>query len=312
MIYLGLLGMLTAAAFAQVRTGPMAEPGRDNLPGQILGANDLVAVSVYEAPELTRTVRVSPDGRIRLPLIREPLAAEGLLPAQLEASIAEILVAEGILVDPVVSVTVAEYHSRPISIMGAVKKPVTFQAAGPVTLLEALGRAEGLTADAGPEVILSHPPRPDGARPLLQRIQVRELIDQARPELNLTLRGGEEIRVPEAKKIFIAGNVKRPGAILVRDGTPITVLKALSMSEGLTPFYKKTVFILRPEENGEKREIAVDLRSLLKNTSEDVELRPDDILYVPDDSARRTTMSIIDRAATFSLGTISGVLVWRR
>jgi polysaccharide export outer membrane protein len=290
----------------------MAESGRENLPGQKLGANDLVAVSVYDAPELTRTVRISADGRIRLPMVKEPVPAAGLLPSELEAAVAEVLKDQGILVDPVVSVTIAEYHSRPISVMGAVKRPTTFQAAGPVTLLEAMGRAEGLSPDAGPEIILSPPLRPDGTRPLPSRIQVRELIDEARPELNVVLQGGEEIRVPEAKKIFIAGNVKRPGAILVREGSPITVLKALSMAEGLTPFYKKTVYILRPDETGTKREIAVDLSRILKNVSEDVPLVADDVLYVPDDAAKRTTVSIIDRATTFSLGTISGVLVWRR
>lgn len=305
--------ILTAGAvLGQQRVGPMAESGRDNLPGQKLGPNDLVAVSVYDAPELTRTVRVSADGSIRLPMVAEPVPAAGLLPAELEVSVVNALKDKGILVDPVVSVTVAEYHSRPISLMGAVKRPTTFQAAGPVTLLEALGRAEGLSADAGPEIVLSPPLRADGTRPLPRRIPVRELIDEARPDLNVLLQGGEEIRVPEAKKIYIAGNVKRPGAIQVRDGSPITVLKAVSMAEGLSPFYKKTVFILRPNDDGTKREIAVDLSRILKNVREDVPLEPDDILYVPDDAGKRTTMSIIDRAATFSLGTMSGVLVWRR
>jgi polysaccharide export outer membrane protein len=309
-----MLPLLLAAGIglAQQRVGPMSESGRENLPGQKLGPNDLVAVSVYDAPELTRTVRVSSDGFIRLPLVREPVGAAGLLPAELEIKIAKILKEEAILVEPVVSVTVAEYHSRPISVMGAVKRPTTFQAVGPVTLLEALGRAEGLALDAGPEIVLSAPPRPDGTRPLPRRILVRELIDEARPELNVPLEGGEEIRVPEAKKIYVAGNVKRPGAIPVRDGSPVTVLKAVSLAEGLSPFYKKTVYILRPGEDGAKREIAVDLSRILKNVREDVPLEPDDILYVPDDAGKRTAMNIIDRAATFSLGTVSGVLVWRR
>lgn len=307
-----LAAILASTLAAQQRSGPMAETGRENLPGQRLGPNDLVAVSVYDAPELTRTVRVSADGLIRLPLVKETVTAAGLLPAELEVLIANILKKEEILRDPVVSVTVAEYHSRPISVIGAVRRPTTFQAAGPVTLLEALGRAEGLAPDAGPEIVLSPALRPDGTRPLPQRIPVRELIDEARPERNVLLTGGEEIRVPEAKKIYVAGNVKRPGAIPVREGSPLTVLKAVSMAEGLSPFYKKTVYILRPNEDGTKREIAIDLSRILKNVREDVPLEPDDILYVPDDSGKRATMNIIDRATTFSLGTISGVLVWRR
>ena len=56
--------------------------------------------------------------------------------------------------DPFVNVTVAEYNSRPISVMGAVRKPITFQAVGQVTLLDALARAEGLAQDAGTEILI--------------------------------------------------------------------------------------------------------------------------------------------------------------
>lgn len=291
--------------------GPMSEMGKENLPGQKIGPNDLIAISVYDAPELTRSIRVSADGTIRLPMLKERLRAQDLLPTELETVIVDALREEGILVDPIVVVTVAEYHSRPISVMGAVKKPVTFQAAGNVTLLEALGKAEGLTSDAGPEIILSRANPQSLTTPLIQRIAVRELIDQARSDLNYQLFGGEEIRVPEARKIYVAGNVKKPGAIPVRDGSPITVLKALGISEGLTPYYKQTAYILRPDETGTKQEIPVELKQILARKSEDVALQPEDILYVPDDNKKRVTINIIEKAAGFSTATISGFLIWR-
>jgi polysaccharide export outer membrane protein len=66
----------------------MEDAGKANLPAQATGVNDLVAVSVYRSPELTRTVRVDTDGTIALPLLNEPVRAEGLKPAQLEKAIA--------------------------------------------------------------------------------------------------------------------------------------------------------------------------------------------------------------------------------
>ena len=120
-----------------------------NLPAQRIGANDLLAITVYGAPELTRTIRVSDDGLIRLPMVKRKIEARGLMPGELEQRIAAALVAEEILVDPAVTVNVAEYHSRPISVVGAVHRPLTFQAWGRTTLLEAIARAEGLSADAG-------------------------------------------------------------------------------------------------------------------------------------------------------------------
>src|SRR5271166_944589 len=74
------------AAWAQVR--PAAEVANANLPAQRIGANDLVAVSVYDVPELTRTVRVGADGLVRLPMLKQRIKAEGLMPGELETAIA--------------------------------------------------------------------------------------------------------------------------------------------------------------------------------------------------------------------------------
>src|SRR5215471_5579992 len=147
-----LTPILSAQSQGLVATG---EPSSNNLPIQRIGPDDLLAISVYGAPELTRTIRVSQDGFIRLPMLKERIAAKGLMPAELEESIARALKAGELIVDPFVTVTVAEYHSRPVSVVGAVRSPVTFQALGTVTLLDALARAGGLTTDAGTEIVVS-------------------------------------------------------------------------------------------------------------------------------------------------------------
>src|SRR5258708_25404579 len=195
----------------QNRVNLMEETGKANLPSQELGVDDLVAVSVYDSPELTRSVRVEADGTIHLPLLQQGVKAAGVLPRQLEAGIADALKAEQILVDPVVKVTVVEYHSRPISVMGAVHKPLTFQAVGTVTLLDALARAEGLTNDAGTEILISraHPSSDrDVTATLVERIPVKKLMKDADPAVNFALHGGEEIRVPEAGHSFVVGNAR--------------------------------------------------------------------------------------------------------
>ena len=138
------------------------------------------------------------------------------------------------MVDPAVTVTIAEYYSRPISVAGAVKAPLTFQALGKTTLLEALTRAQGLSDEAGPEILLT---RTGG---LVERIPVKKLIDAADPLWNLTLTGGEEVRVPAAGHVFVAGNVKHPGAFRVDSGGETTVLKAVALAEGLAPFATKS------------------------------------------------------------------------
>src|SRR5579884_222659 len=210
--------------------GPMADAGNANLPEQKIGPDDLLAVAVYDSPEFTRTVRVSSKGNINLPMVEEPVPVAGLLPSEVEKVIADTLVQHSILVRPVVVVTAVEYYSRPIAVVGALKNPTTFQAVGRVTLLDAIARAGGLSDAAGPNVVVS---RSDGS---LSTINLRELIDAGRAEKNLLLTGGEEVRVPEAKKVYVAGNVHRPGAFPIRDDGQMTVLRATALAEGLDAF----------------------------------------------------------------------------
>jgi polysaccharide export outer membrane protein len=311
-VKLTLILLISALAGAQTRPAPMNDPSATNLPAQRIGPNDLLAVSVYDAPELTRTVRVGADGAVRIPMLRERIAVEDMMPGEVETAIAEALKREQLIVDPFVTVTVAEYHSRPISVMGSVKKPTTFQAVGPMTLLEALARAEGLTLEAGPEVLVSRSqPGPQGAPiHLVKRIPVKALIDAADPEMNLKLVGGEEIRVPEAGRVFVVGNVKKPGSFVVRDDSETTVLKALAMSEGLMQFASQQAYIYRREgaAGGAKNEIPIELKKIMERKSPDVPLQANDILYVPDRQGRRIGMAALERILMFGGGAATAAI----
>ena len=203
-----LLASGVFVCLAALAADQSAETGSMNLPAQKIGADDLIAIAVYDSPELTRTVRVSEEGLIRLPMLKRAIPASGLMPRELEAAIADALRAEQILVDPVVTVTVVEYRSRPVSVAGAVKHPVTFQAAGNITLLDALTRADGLAPEAGSEILLTHATA-DG-KTTTEHIGVRALLEGEHPELNRRLAGGEEIRVPEAGRApFFSGPISQ-------------------------------------------------------------------------------------------------------
>lgn len=302
------LWILAGLILLVLRLSGQGDAGGANLPAQPIGATDLLAISVYGAPELTRTVRVSDDGLIRLPILRQKIEVRGRMPAQVETLLTEALIEEGILVDPAVTVTIAEYHSRPISVAGAVKAPLTFQALGKTTLLEALTRAQGLSEEAGPEILLTRPAELGGA-PLVERIPVKKLIDAADSVWNVTLTGGEEVRVPQAGRVFVAGNVKHPGAFRVDNGGETTVLKAVALAEGLAPFATKAAYIFRPGGEIGRTEIPVELSKIMDRKSADVALEANDILYIPDNRGRRTAMNAIEKAIGFATGTASGVLI---
>src|ERR1700675_1466494 len=89
------------AAFGQVRPVSAGEPA-NNLPLQTIGATDLIAISVYDSPELSRALRVSAAGLISVPMLREKIRAEGLMPSDLELEIVNALKTAEVLVDPLV------------------------------------------------------------------------------------------------------------------------------------------------------------------------------------------------------------------
>jgi len=285
----------------------------DVLPAQKIGPGDLISVAVSDCPELTRNFRVGSDGSLSLPLLKERIMAAGKEPRDIELEVTNALIKDEVLVRPVVSAAVVEYRSVPVSVMGAVKRPVTFQAVGIVTLLDALARAEGLSDSAGAEVLVSRP-RAAGATgpPLVQRIAVNGLMLEADPALNVRLFGGEEIRVPQAGKVYVVGNVKKPGVYPIQEGNDTSIFKVVAMSEGLLPYPHKQAFIYRREGGKDGRnEIPVEISKIMERKSPDVILQANDILYIPDNKGRRLTNQIIERIVGFSTATATGVLVFR-
>jgi len=121
----------------------------------VIGRGDLVAVEVFDVPELTRELRVSQTGTIGMPLFPVRLYVAGLTEMQTQQKIAEILESNGIVSHPQVIVSVKEKRSRPITIVGAVTRPMVYQAERPVTLAEVLAEAGGISADAGDVVIIT-------------------------------------------------------------------------------------------------------------------------------------------------------------
>lgn len=295
-----LLTLCAPMVQPQGRATPNPEAAA-NLPAQKIGPRDLIMVQVYGSPELSRSVRVGADGMLRLPMLKQRIKGEGMMPNDLEVMVAAALDEEGLVVDPLVTITVAEYSSRPISVAGAVKEPLTFQASAPVTLLEAITRAGGLTPVAGSEILVSKTQTGSGGQPtsLMQRVSVKALIEGTDPEANLRLSGGEEVRVPEAGKVFVVGNVKRPGAFPVEDGAETSVLRMLARAEGLTPFAGKLAYIYRREASGSKNEIPIELNKIMLRKAPDAPLLANDVLYIPDNRNGRLGLAILEKLLLF-------------
>ena len=281
-----------------------------NLGFEPVGPGDLIYLSVTGSPELSRSYRVSAEGRLLLPLLNEGIPVAGRIPASISHAVSEELVRERVLVDPIVSVAVLEYRSRLVSVVGAVKVPGTMQAVGDFKLLDAIARTQGIAAEAGPEIIISRVGAVSDPSETVH-VPIRELLQGKDPSLNIALHGGEVIRVPEAPKLYVVGNVKQPGTYPMTDSEGSSVLKALALSQGTLPFTAREAYVYRLVPGSSNRqEIAVALRKIMHRKSPDVQLLANDILYIPDNSALRLNASILEHISGFAGSTASGLIIW--
>ena len=274
-----------------------------SLPFQVIGASDLVRITVTDSPELSQSFRVDRHGNLNLPLLHEPLHAAGLMPDELRDKLAAGLRTQHLLVHPVVDVAVVEYRSREVTVAGAVKTPVTIQEVGDLYLLDAISQAGGLLPEAGPEITV------ESLNGQSQRISVRDLFGGMHPELNVSVFAGARIRVPVCERVFVVGDVKRPGAFPFLDTKDTTVLQLLALSGGLDSFSRNKAYIYRlTAGNTQKTEIEVPLRRILDRKTADVTLAPNDILYVPTNGKLKASASVLNHVTGIGNTAVSAAI----
>jgi polysaccharide export outer membrane protein len=292
--------------------------GRDLYHDYKIGPEDLIEISVFEEEKLNKTVRVSSQGNISLPLIGI-LRVKGLTAYELEKEIRDLL-AEKYLQDPHVSIFIKEYRNQRISVMGAVEKPGVFDVTGQKTILDSLAMAGGMKEDAGTLLFLIRPPRleegskggmaPDEQTPKTFVIDLEALLIKGDLTLNLALMHGDVIHIPVSGKIFVGGEVVRPGGFPLK-GKRMTVSQAIAMAEGLKQAANgPNTKIIRYSEKGNKKEIiSVDLDTIQKGLGEDPYLKENDIVVVPKSGVKTFLIEFRDTVKGllgfgFSLGTL--------
>jgi polysaccharide export outer membrane protein len=157
----------------------------------VIGAEDLLQVSIWKNEAMSRTLPVRPDGKISLPLLHD-IHAAGLTPLQLRDKIAAAL-AE-FMPNPEVSVTVMEVKSYRVSVLGEVQKPGVLQLKAPTTVMEALALAGGFKDFASPSKIIIF--RKDGSGQTQRlRFNYNRAVGNGGEE-NVSLKSGDVVVVP--------------------------------------------------------------------------------------------------------------------
>ena len=262
-------------------------------------------------------VRVDPQGDVRLPIAGR-LHVAGLNVSQIEGAIDRALLT--VMNKPETTVTVTEFGSCPVSVLGAVRNPGVHQVSGRKTIFEVLSLAGGLNPDAGNAIIITRrvdsgllplagATRDSTGQFLVGELRVRSVMQAKDPSVNIDVLPKDVITVPKADLVYVIGAVKKSGGFILNEKAEMSALQALSLAEGLDPMAStKGARILRQEEeNSAREEIPINLRGILQGTAPDVPLHANDILFVPDSKTKSASIRVLEMA--IQMGT--GVVIWR-
>jgi polysaccharide biosynthesis/export protein len=283
----------------------------------LLGPGDVIEVTVFGIENLKeKALTLDSEGNISLPFINA-VQLMGLTPREAEVKISARYEAS-VMKNPQVGVTVKEYRSQFVNVLGAVFKPGTYQLTRRAFLVDALAMAGGLLAEKAEQKVFVHranvrkAPADAAATALADKptieVDLVQLLEKGDISLNVPIYAGDVVSVPERieKFFYVLGDVNKGGAFEIKKGEHITLSRALASAGGLMDTAKATnaaVFRRNPDDSTEQ--IPVDIKKLLKGKLTDMDIKQNDVVFVPGSTTKTISVSLLN-----SIGGILGNLVY--
>ena len=312
--------LIPPAAFAQVGTDPRVLPiaaeraelkaatplsssspavSVEHAPIKI-SPGDLLVVTVDGVPDYKPEVRVSENGAISLPLIGD-VSVGGSSVEQVQNEIARRMSEGNYFRDPHVSVFVKEYVSIGISVLGEVAHPGVYPSLGVRRLYDVISASGGFSARAGKTVTITHRETPQ--KPITVAIDA----DPAKSvSSNVEVEPGDTIMVSKAGLVYVVGDVGRPGGFIMDNNEQITVLQVLAMAQGVNRSAALgSARIIRRTSQG-PTEVQVPLKKMMAAKMSDMEMQPEDILFIPGSAAK----SVIARSMESVVQVATGLAIY--
>lgn len=259
------------------------QPNVSPAPDYVIGAQDVLAINSYDQNDLSGHFNVEADGTFTYPLIGR-VKAGGLTLQQVELELKKRLKDGGYFVSPQLSVSIDQYRSKKIFIVGEVRNPGTYTLSGDMSLIEALARAGSTLPSASGEALIVHPkagrtpadaanipPDATGDVGNVVRVDLKDLENGSLAK-NALLMDGDTVVVPRAQSIYVFGQVKNPGAYSLLQSN-MSVLQALSLAGGVTENGSTNRIQIVRMVKGQKKELKVKLSDVVQ---------PGDTIIVPE------------------------------
>jgi polysaccharide biosynthesis/export protein len=291
---------------------PYVRAQRESL---LIGSGDMVHIVIFDAPELEQHARVTDSGEVPL-LMGGNVKIASLSPEQAGAAIGKALVDGHLLVNPRVSVTVDQYATQNVSVIGEVRAPGAYPITTGRTVGEVLALAGGLMPDADRKILIQRRGSGDyftyffSNSPLVTPDSVAAGANPAKSVTLVTrdtlVYPGDTVRVSKAELVFALGDLGRPGGFpVVNNDSNLTVLQLVALAGGTAhtavPSHAR---LIRKTPDGGFQEIPLPLSDMQKGKKPDQLLQANDILYVPFSYMRNAALGLTALAAAATTAAI--------
>ncbi len=235
----------------------------------VVGDGDVLEINVYENEDLSTTVRVAADNKIRVPLLGE-IDVDSLTVSQVAKKL-ENLFADGYLINPQVDVFIKEYRSKRAIILGQIRSPGVYELRGKTTFLEFISKAGGMMPDAGNTATIKRKLNAKSGEDKII-IDLDRLIKKGETSLNISIIDGDSVYISKTEIFYVSGEVNKPDSYKL--DSDITVIKAITKAGGFSKIAAKNKVKIIRKINDQQR--------VLENVNMDEHILPNDVIVVPE------------------------------
>ncbi|WP_188590860.1 polysaccharide biosynthesis/export family protein [Silvibacterium dinghuense] len=262
-----------AIASAQSMQNPVDHGPLKNIP---ISSGDLLDVEIFATPEMSGKLRVDQRGNVTLP-IGGDVKVQGLLVRDAALAIQNQLIHANLMLHPTVTVSIVEYSSEGVTVLGEVKMPGIYTLLGPRSLYDALAAAGGTTASEGSTITITH--ADDATHPIIVNVNT---VDYSPEQKATVVLPGDTIVVNRAPLVYVVGDFVHSGAFYIQGGTQLTILNLVSLAQGPNrTAAMKHAAIIRPMPDGTAKTISFNLNKVMHNEAPNLAMQAGDVLVLP-------------------------------
>jgi polysaccharide biosynthesis/export protein len=251
-----------------------------------LAPGDLLDLNVLDDTDFTGQFRVDEQGNITVPQIGSLHVAGGTT-SDAQQQISKVLLDRGLLRNPQVELNLIEYTAPQVTILGEVESPGVFPLLAPESLEDVLALAGGPTMVAGDQIKIT-PPKSTG--PPIEIHYSRQM--DAKNLEHVIVHAGDTVQVMRAGIVYVLGSVNRPGGYVMQEDGKLSVLQAVSIAGGTSIIASTgSVYVLRKGQDNTYVWLQLPFKKMTQGKALDVQLRAEDMVYVPTNRFKATVTS---------------------